>query len=266
MNRVAFHSINPMVGIKLMNTKRMQWVSARRHVFQIWSWLVGMGLVATSCAPAIDDTPIDSAAYRGKIRLACVGDSITGSPGCWPNPIAKMLGPRWEVRNFGLGGGTLLSFGDYPYLSLKLPDVLAYAPDVVVVLLGTNDSKPRHWYYQKEVARDYRQLLAALKGLESSPRIWICLPPPAFPGQWGIDDQRLREMQPLIRRVARKMGIPLIDLYTPFVGRPERFPDQIHPDEKASQEIARHIYSALVGKAVPHDFATGTTPPADDQD
>lgn len=177
-----------------------------------------------------------------------------------------MLGPRWEVRNFGLGGGTLLSFGDYPYLSLKLPDVLAYAPDVVVVLLGTNDSKPRHWYYQKEVERDYRQLLGALQGVEPAPRIWVCLPPPAFPGQWGIDDQRLREMQPRIRRVAQKMRVPLIDLYTPFVGRPERFPDQIHPDEKASQEIAQHIYRALTGTEPLADSVTGAAPGTEDRD
>lgn len=231
----------------------------RNQAIQTWFWLLWVGscLFAASCAPSINNAPIEVDAYAGQIRLACVGDSLTGSPGCWPEPVARLLGPRWEVQNFGLGGGTILSFGDYPYLSLTLPDVLAYAPDVVVVLLGTNDSKPRHWYYQKEVARDYRQLLAELKGLESSPRIWGCLPPPAFPGQWGIDDQRLREMQPLIRRVARKMGVPLIDLYTPFVGRPERFPDQIHPDEEASQEIAWYIYHALTGKDASDGVATG---------
>jgi len=215
----------------------------RRHWILCWS----AGLLAAGCSPRINDAPVEAETYPGIIRLACVGDSLTGCPDRWPVHIEPMLGQRWEVRNFGLGGATVLSFGDHPYVRLKLPEVLAYAPDVVLVLLGTNDSKPRHWYYRKEFEKDYVQLIHTLKALEPPPRIWVCLPPPAFPGQWGMDDGRLREMQPVIRRVARKTRVPLIDLYTPFVGRPERFPDQVHPDEEASREIARHIYRALTG-------------------
>lgn len=159
-----------------------------------------------------------------------------------------MLGPQWQVLNFGRGNVTVLFSGDSPYVTLKLPEVVASDPDVVVVLLGTNDSKPRHWYYKQEFEQDYGRLLAQLKALPSHPRIWVCLPPPVFPGQWGIDARRIREMLPVIRRVARRAGVPVIDLHAPFEGRPELFPDQIHPDDEASKEIAGRICKALTGK------------------
>lgn len=201
----------------------------------------------TACAPRTHDQPLAPRASGHPVRVACVGDSLTAGPDRWPVHLARQLGPAWEVRNFGLGESTVLHFGDTPYLTLKFPEVLAYQPDAVVVLLGTNDSKPRHWYYWKDFVKDYARMVRELKALPSRPRIWICLPPPAFPGQWGIDEDRLREMRPLIRRVARRHGLPVIDLYAPFVGRPERFPDQIHPDPEASREMAGIIGRAVAG-------------------
>ena len=205
------------------------------------------GAFSTGCSPRPDRTPVDPAAYSRPVRLACVGDSLTANEGCWPVWLAGMLGPQWEVMNFGRGGAVILSEGDTPYMTLTLPEVLASEPDVVVVLLGTNDSKPRHWYYKKEFERDYGNLLAQLQAVPTRPRLWVCLPPPAFPGQWGIDGGRICEMLPVIRRVACRAGVPVIDLHTPFTGRPERFPDQIHPDVEASKEIADIICQALTG-------------------
>jgi len=204
-------------------------------------------LLFCACAPRVRDDPVDPAAYPAKVRLACVGDSITACDDCWPVHLREGLGPRWEVRDFSVGGGCVLSFGDHPYESLQLPAVLTYEPDVVVILLGTNDSKPRHWYYKKDFERDYGRLIESLQQLESSPRIWICLPSPAFPGQWGIDDGRIREMQPVIRKVARKYGIPVVDLYTSFIHQSDLFPDQIHPNAEASKKMAGLISQALTG-------------------
>ncbi len=211
-------------------------------------WLAWAVLLPAACAPAVRDDPVDPAAYPGKIRLACLGDSLTGCPDSWPVQLAGPLGSDWEIRNFGLGGATALSFGDHPYAVLKLPEVLAYRPDVAVLLFGTNDSKPRHWYYRKEFERDYRKMVADLQALPSRPRIWICLPPPAFPGQWGIEAGRIKEMLPVIRRVARSQGVPVIDLHAALLDHPEYFPDQIHPDVRGSREIARHVFRALTGR------------------
>lgn len=205
-------------------------------------------LVLAACAPAVPDAPVDVGAYPGIIRLACVGDSLTANEDGWPVHLDRMLDARWDVRNFGQGGATALATGDHPYATLKLAEVLAYQPDVVVILLGTNDSKPRHWHYQKEFERDYGQMIEDLRALPSRPRIWVCLPPPAFPGQWGIDEDRIQEMLPVLRRMAQRRGVPVIDLHSPLMDWGDHFPDQVHPDARASAEMARHIHRALIGR------------------
>ncbi len=65
--------------------------------------------------------------YRGVIRVACVGDSITYGAGvenrelnCYPVVLGKLLGPRFEVRNFAVSGATLLKLGDKPYFPDKV--------------------------------------------------------------------------------------------------------------------------------------------------
>jgi len=226
-------------------TNPVPWRSACRPWLQrLLLLLVG---AVVGCSPAVTESPIDPTAYTGPIRLACVGDSLTFCDDCWPVHLRKQLDTRWDVGNFGVGGATVFKRSVVPYITDKLPEVVAYHPDVVVIFLGTNDSRLRYWYYKEEFEQNYHELINTVKAMPSKPRIWICLPPPTFPGQWGIDDGRLREMQPVIRRVARRHGIPVIDLYQPFVGRSERFPDQVHPDAIASSEFADIIYRALVG-------------------
>ena len=86
-------------------------------------------------------------------RIACVGDSITWGTFVWnrkrnsyPAQLQAMLGERFIVRNFGVMGHTLQSAGDYPYrISKAFKSSSAFEPDVVLLMLGTNDSKPPNW-------------------------------------------------------------------------------------------------------------------------
>src|SRR5262245_37261270 len=57
-----------------------------------------------------------------KVRVACVGDSITFGHGIkdrehasYPARLAVMLGDKYEVRNFGVSGATLIKRGTRPY-------------------------------------------------------------------------------------------------------------------------------------------------------
>ncbi|MBO6101847.1 MAG: hypothetical protein J6P03_01170, partial [Opitutales bacterium] len=57
-----------------------------------------------------------------KIRVACIGDSITAGAGVkgrenfYPSKLQEKLGDAYEVRNFGVSGRTMLSKGDSPYI------------------------------------------------------------------------------------------------------------------------------------------------------
>jgi lysophospholipase L1-like esterase len=60
-----------------------------------------------------------SAAETARIKVACIGDSITAGSGVvdrandsYPAQLGKILGPNWEVRNYGGSGSTLLNSGD----------------------------------------------------------------------------------------------------------------------------------------------------------
>ena len=189
------------------------------------------------------------------IRVACLGDSLTRmvEPVAYPTQLQGLLGRGWEVRNFGLGTATVLSFGDLPYLkSREFEDALAWEPHAVIILLGTNDSKPRHWYYRDDFVRDYHWMVDRLQQIPTRPRIWIAYPPPAFPGQWGIRDSVIREeMIPRLKKIARRQGVPVIDLYAVFAGHPELFPDQIHPDERGLALLAEAVHKTLLAELRP---------------
>src|SRR4051794_12474851 len=142
-----------------------------------------------------------------KLRVACVGDSITFGSGIadrahnsYPAQLARLLGDRYDVRNFGVSGATLLKNGDKPYWKEKaFQEAKDFQPDLVVIKLGTNDSKPQNWKHKDEFVADARDLVREFSGLPSHPRVFVCRPVPAYPGNWGIRDEVIRnEVIPLL--------------------------------------------------------------------
>src|SRR5882672_7122818 len=71
-------------------------------------------VVLVGCAAGPRKPALRASDYRGIIRVACVGDSITYGAGVesrelnnYPAVLGKFLGSRFEVRNFGVSGATL---------------------------------------------------------------------------------------------------------------------------------------------------------------
>ena len=218
------------------------------------------GLSLAACARKPGCRPVEVSLYDRPIRVACVGDSITlgagiqdSQGGRYPSQLAKMLGEKWDVQVFGSGGSTLLKKGDKPYWDQQVfEQALAFKPDVVTIKLGTNDSKPRNWHYQGEFVDNYEEMIHRFQALDPQPIIYLCYPAPAFPGQWGINDQVIREeIIPRINTVARKTKAPVIDLYTALRGHGNLFPDQIHPDVEGSRLIAQQMFECLTGQPAP---------------
>jgi MYXO-CTERM domain-containing protein len=182
--------------------------------------------------------------------VACVGDSITAAG--WPVNLGRLLGPNYQSNNYGVGGTTLLKKGDSPYWNTPaFGQSHASGPAIVVIMLGTNDSKPQNWGPHKaEFVGDYEALIDTYSALPSHPKIFINLCPPAGEGAYGISGTIIEnEVIPLIRQVAIAKGVGLIDVFSAFGGhnfdKTLYVADLVHPSAAGTQRIADTVYAAL---------------------
>jgi lysophospholipase L1-like esterase len=210
-------------------------------------------LVAT--VPAAEVRPVDVTAFPGVIRLACVGDSITQGVGAdkgksWPDQLQRLLGEQWHVGNFGVSGATLMNAGDKPYQREgAFTKAMAFAPDVVVIILGTNDTKPHNWKHRDTFTADYQELIGKFAALPTRPRIFISYPPYiAGKGNFGISEENTLAEFPFIDAAATATGASRIDVHAALLGKDALIPDRVHPNNDGMAAIAAAVYRALTGR------------------
>ena len=147
-------------------------------------------------------------------RITAIGDSITAIA-CqhwnlsmtYSAQLQRMLGPAFNITNAGNSGKTMLKHGRCPDPPAYPPAdwcggdcsywhtdtyaaAMASEPDLVTILLGTNDAIGCNWdsspwgtqgMYNDSYWVDYADLIATLKALPSKPAVWALVPPPLFP-------------------------------------------------------------------------------------
>jgi len=185
------------------------------------------------------------------IRVACIGNSITDGHGIemasqygYPALLQKALGDGYWVKNFGVSGRTMLNKGDVAYMNEQAwRDAQAFKPDIAIIKLGTNDTKPQNWKYSSEFKQDLEQMIKAL----GHAKIFLCTPIPAFKDSWNINDSIIvNGVIPIQKQVAKKNGLQLIDLHTLMLNDEELIqPDGIHPNEKGVAKMAEIIAAAI---------------------
>jgi acetyl esterase/lipase len=190
------------------------------------------------------------------IRVACIGNSITDGHGIdmataygYPALLQKKLGDKYWVKNFGVSGRTMLNKGNQPYMNeLAWKDAQAFKPDVVIIKLGTNDSKGINWKYGEEFRQDLEQMINTL--LPNKPQIYLCTPIRAEKDSWDINDSIIANyIIPIQYEVAKKYGLKLIDLHSLFEGGEElMLTDGIHPSGKGAERLADIIYNQISEK------------------
>jgi lysophospholipase L1-like esterase len=189
------------------------------------------------------------------IKIACVGDSITQGSGAksgqsYPAQLQALLGDGYKVGNFGVSGRTLLKKGDFPYWKeKKYQDALAMEPAIVVIMLGTNDTKPQNWKFEAEFDADYRELVKSFQMLKSKPKVFICRPVPV-PGQgnYGINEENIQKEIPRVDALAKELGCGVIDMHAALAKFPELLPDRVHPNTAGAGEMAKAAAKAIAGK------------------
>lgn len=194
------------------------------------------------------------------VRVACVGDSITRGflvarrrTRSYPAQLQALLGERFCVRDFGANGHAAQQAADLPYRrSAAFAASSAFEPDIVLVMLGTNDSRGGNWKGVAPFAADYRTLCEHYLSLRSAPRVWLLTPPALFIPAWspkvpyGMDESALDEIRGAIASIGCELGCGVIDIHAATAGHPEAFRlDGVHPGGAGATLIARTVRERL---------------------
>jgi len=195
-----------------------------------------------------------SSVYAQRIRVACVGNSITYGCGisdrehkCYPVDLGNLLGSGYEVENFGNSGTTLLMKGDSPYMKQQtFKDVLDFNPDIVVIKLGTNDTKPQNWIYKEYFEKDMITLIDKFKSLQAKPRIILCTPIAVYKSLSGINDSIVHYgVMPYVKAVSKKEKVEYLNLYPLLKGKKADYVDGVHPNAAGALLIAERVYRKI---------------------
>ena len=201
------------------------------------------------------------------IRVACVGDSITygdklgkrRATKSYPAQLQVLLGEGYQVENYGVGGmimreKTKKDRKQNSYWNAKkIPLIKEFRPNIIIIMLGTNDAAQaphdKYWHSREAFVKSYLKMVKLFQSFSSSPRVFICYPPPPFHDKrWKRERVMESEILPGIKEVSKKMKVTIIDLYSVFKGKPELFVDGIHPNPKGQALIAKTVFPFVKGK------------------
>jgi lysophospholipase L1-like esterase/pimeloyl-ACP methyl ester carboxylesterase len=195
------------------------------------------------------------------ISVACVGNSITYGSGIvprnknsYPAQLQAMLGSSYKVMNFGVSGRTLLRKGNHPYwIEKAYHEALASDPDIVTIMLGTNDSKAVNRPFYSDFEKDYSDLIDSFRALPSHPRVIMLLPLAAFVKDTNsiYDQVIVQRIIPMECHVAYNKKVEMIDFHPMFINRSDLYHDRVvHPNPLGDQKIAQRLYEQIMLKPV----------------
>ena len=190
------------------------------------------------------------------VKIACIGDSITWGftllnpwKQSYPAILQEKLGDGYEVRNFGYNDAAARFDADTPYVTKRVyRESLEWAPDIVLLMLGTNDTKTRNW--DPEIfRRDYRRIIDSYRSLPSRPRVILIAPIRIFTLMGipilGVRPDTMEEgVRPAIRETAEAEGLELVDLYDLFSDT-TYCRDGVHPQRTGARMLADAIHERI---------------------
>ncbi|MEG2527294.1 MAG: GDSL-type esterase/lipase family protein [Mucinivorans sp.] len=196
-----------------------------------------------------------------KIKVAAVGNSITYGAGIdnparnsYPAQLQRALGDQYEVVNFGVSGYSMLSQSDYPYIKTgKYKESIAFEPNIVLIKLGTNDTKTNNRdKIKSDYKVDYQKFIDTYKALPSHPRIILLTPVPCYlvGGMYDGSNKIYEEtINPAIKELAYENGLEVIDLYHTFDPKADIpsyiMPDRLHPSAIGASLMVERIASVV---------------------
>lgn len=204
-------------------------------------------------------------------RVACVGDSITqgarvdSDTQSYPARLSEILGTQFLVKNFGVGGATMLREGK-PTVWSEVKEIQQFDPHFIILALGTNDTvegNRRNWSRIEQFEPDCKDLLKKLLSLPSRPTVCLAGPTSMVLETTGLSEQRrtnllerkprLEQLRGVLSSVVEQLNndqLYFLNLASVFDGRPELITqsDGVHPNEHGYRELALVIARSIQSK------------------
>lgn len=224
-------------------------------------------LISIFCVSLSTELFSQASSKSDSLKIACIGDSITygarvsdPSDDSYPAELQKLFdGEPVNVRNFGIGGATMIKFGS-PNVWQVLEEVEDYQPDIVTIMVGTNDTvgPPRHnWENIDDFESDYRSYISQLKLIPTSPKIYLMSPTDMNLDTPGMSDERIEnlesrrprlwELRNRIKQIAEDEKVHFIDMTSAFEDKTVLFTEEdgVHPNAEGYEALAQEVYSAI---------------------
>lgn len=212
-----------------------------------------------------------------QITVGNIGDSITqggcgcGAPDCqttYSAQLQSLLGPSFNVTNFGVSGMTMLTNGRCGSVQMQdsncswvgtwaYPAALAAKCDIYTIFLGTNDAKNYNFHGVQDnwgpdsYALDYFVLINQLRRVSPSAKIFAVVPIPLYvDGQYGMNGTVINSFYPqIIPRIAAAANLAgVIDLHAYWTQHADSSYtcDGVHPVAKGNTLIATAMAQTIL--------------------
>ena len=121
-----------------------------------------------------------------------------------------------------------------------------FEPNIVIIMLGTNDDLMSLHKYNESFEDDYAKLITSFESLQSSPQIYIADSPPIFNDSSDLSPAYLTDtIIPHTDDLANRMNLPIIDVYDAFGNSSSYFVDGVHPNSGGALLIANQVYDTI---------------------
>ncbi len=225
--------------------------------------LIGISVFVYMFFNGLSGIRINPKYKQDQIKVALVGDSVTYGHSIknwpvnnYPAILSDALGNDYCVKSFGVSGSTVQPDGDQPYNITKAYTWShEFRPDILVFMLGSNDSKPENWKGKEKFRDEYLKLLDSYIKVDNPPVVILCTPPTAyFPegvseglSSYDVQPFIIEEIAEIVKDVAAEYDYHLIDINSLTENRRELFgKDNVHPNNDGAKEIASAVYKFII--------------------
>jgi lysophospholipase L1-like esterase len=156
-----------------------------------------------------------------------------------------MLGSDFTVANFGVSGSTVSRDSILPYIDQKaFQEAKEFDPDIIIIMLGTNDANPEITVDGDEgFEDDFKHLISAFQTTDGDEQIYVMKSPPILSTNSAYNNTYLvNTIIPQIDQVADELDLPIIDIYGSLGENPDYYMDGVHPNKDGSTIIASTVY------------------------